>query len=652
MSEILKNKIIAVCTAYASEETVVEYLLTLHDSAVKHGCKLVIFGTVAGLFKGEPNYEGDCHMFKSIAFSHFDAVISFSEYIKDEEVLKSISEGAKEAGIPCFSIDRHVDGCIDIRMDYVSSFEKLVRHIIVDHGLTKVNFISGVQGNLFSDEREQVYKKVLAENNIPFEEKRLGYGGFWEGPTQKVVDKFLEDEELPEAIICANDVMALVACQKLKERGIRVPEDVIVTGFDNIKRAMWNSPSLTTCKIEFTYLTDTIMDVLAGICSGKEHKQEYFVPYEFVLGESCGCIKMKNRLTPDELFEIYNFNKKHSLYQMDMYEMQTFLAEKESVMQLALTIHSYMFSDGFIIVNNSIPEFGFGSRPETEDSSVLSESMRVLVRKKNNEIEMGHVFLKNEILPSLNVQVSVERPIIIMPLHSPGHNFGYMAYSVNHEPIFFNKLVMFNYALRNALEIFRTQKSLREVNRKIEEANARMAELYIRDPLTMLYNRRGFYNNVNKLMDECISNNWEMFIASIDLDDLKPINDVYGHSEGDNAIKTIANSLLVNSHKYEICARFGGDEFVVAGIAENGAETGTMYVKNVEKYLDNYNRDSDKPYKVRASMGLSVSRPDVHSVIDEFIIRADRIMYENKKNNKQFRSKVRTSSSNLFPDML
>lgn len=651
-TEVTKKKMIAVCTAFASEETMIERLLTLHRSAAKAGFKLVIFSSAVGISEGETNYEGDSYIFRNIHFGHFDAVICFSEYIKDKTILDSISAGAKEAGIPVFAVDRHMDGCIDMVMDYASSFEKLVRHVVEDHKLTKVNFISGMPGNAFSEEREQIYKKVLSDNQIPFEEERFGYGWFWEGPTEDVVDRFLEAEELPEAIVCANDVMALVACKKLKEKGIRVPEDIIVTGFDGIQRAMWNSPKLTTCRLDFSLLTDTIIKILQEILEGKGHEEIYKIPYEFEISESCGCKEKQYHLSHEAFFEIYDFNKAHSIYQMNMYEMATIMSGKESVIQLASVIHSYMISDGFIIVRNSIPEFGFVNRSENEKTGVMSQSMRVLVRKKNGEIELGHVFSIKEILPSLNVQVSLEHPIIIMPLHSAGNIFGYMAFSVQCEPIFFSKLVMFNYALGNALNIFKTQKSLRIVNRKIEEANARMAELYIRDPMTMLYNRRGFYNNITGLLKQCIENGWEIFVASIDLDELKPINDTYGHSEGDNAIKTIGNALMVNAHKYEICARFGGDEFVVAGIAKDAANSGGMYIKNVEKYIDNYNRDSGKAYKVHASMGLSIGKPDRKSVIDEYIIKADRIMYENKKNNKRlFRSKVRTSACNLFPNM-
>ena len=80
--------------------------------------------------------------------------------------------------------------------------------------------MAGVPNNSFSDERLRVFKQVLLENNVTFEPKRIYYGYFWETPTMEAMDKMLEDEdELPEAIICANDMMAITVCDILVEKG-------------------------------------------------------------------------------------------------------------------------------------------------------------------------------------------------------------------------------------------------------------------------------------------------------------------------------------------------------------------------------------------------------------------------------------------------
>ena len=76
---------------------------------------------------------------------------------------------------------------------------------------------------------------------------------------------------------------------------------------------------------------------------------------------------------------------------------------------------------------------------------------------------------------------------------------------------------------------------------------------------------------------ECSEKKWELFIISIDMDDLKGINDKYGHSEGDIALKTFGEAMISAANEHEICSRFGGDEFVIAGIAEDGNKRAREY---------------------------------------------------------------------------
>jgi diguanylate cyclase (GGDEF)-like protein len=643
MKEIL-NKQIAVCISRVSEESHVGQLIILHNVARKYGCKLVIFSTSAPLNPKDSTYNGDCSIFENICFDKFDAVICFAEAVHDERILRIIADEAKRVNIPIVTYDKYVDGCINIKMDYKSSFEKLVRHIIEDHGCKVVDYVSGMPNNEFSQEREEIFKSVLRENGIKVEERRIGYGWFWEGPTKAVVEKFLEID-VPEAIICANDAMALETMRILKKHGLRIPEDVLVTGFDGIKQGSWSNPDVTTCGIEFTEVAEKMFETLNQSLKGELLETEYDVPFELQLRGSCGCGKGENVLTSEMLFGLYEFNKDYEIYQKNMYNMQTVMSGKDNVIQLASVIHSYMIVDGCIVVDNSIREFAPGNKIALKkEDEVLPGEMRVLVSKRGNEIGIGTIFQRNELIPDLDELLTVENPIVVMPIHSAGNCFGYMAFSMHDDRVLFNKAVAFDYAIGNALEIFKNQKSLKQVNNKLAETNERMAELYIRDPLTKMFNRRGFYNTVKEMIQKCIEQDYELYVGSIDLDNLKGINDTYGHSEGDSALRTFANAMMVTMDEYSICARFGGDEFVVAGISKNAEESGKKYLANMNTYLDNYNKDSGKPYEVHASIGLVNGKPVPGTEIDEFILKADRIMYENKKQNKLFRSKVRTQT--------
>ena len=159
--------------------------------------------------------------------------------------------------------------------------------------------------------------------------------------------------------------------------------------------------------------------------------------------------------------------------------------------------------------------------------------------------------------------------------------------------------------------------------------------LYVTDPLTTLYNRRGFFRLYNDYMEEQEKKN--CMVISIDLDSLKLINDIFGHNESDNAITTISNALKEAAGKDDICARFGGDEFVVFGIGKSEYDM-DKYIKSVSAYLDDYNKRSGKPYNVHASFGGCIMPKDTTLHIDHFINAADSKMYVDKESHKRTRT--------------
>ena len=159
-------------------------------------------------------------------------------------------------------------------MYYRKGFEKIVRHVVEDHGARHVNMIAGFKNNSFSDNRIRIYQQVLEENGIPFEEERLGYGDFWDRPTRNVVKRFLaSNDPRPDAIICANDAMAITTCSLLKEEGYRVPEDIIVTGFDGIQTGKYYTPMLATCEPDYQKSLEFIFQEMeqalreVGVCA-------------------------------------------------------------------------------------------------------------------------------------------------------------------------------------------------------------------------------------------------------------------------------------------------------------------------------------------------------------------------------------------------
>ncbi len=134
--------------------------------------------------------------------------------------------------------------------------------MIEDHKVQKPHFMAGHKNNVFSNERIEVFKKVLAENNMPFDESMISYGDFWAFPCRAATAELLKRKELPDSIICANDIMAINVCDVLKEAGIKVPDDILVSGFDGLDEAFISSPGITTAICDNGELAHTVLSLI------------------------------------------------------------------------------------------------------------------------------------------------------------------------------------------------------------------------------------------------------------------------------------------------------------------------------------------------------------------------------------------------------
>ena len=123
-------------------------------------------------------------------------------------------------------------------------------------------------------------------------------------------------------------------------------------------------------------------------------------------------------------------------------------------------------------------------------------------------------------------------------------------------------------------------------------------------------------------------------VISIDLDKLKYINDNFGHTEGDTAIRSFAGVLEKGCPGRKICGRFGGDEFA----AVTDCTDTQLIKKSIEKCISEYNSTSGKPYELSASMGVAVCKDsDEYKCFEDIFKCSDRLMYEEKRRRKSSR---------------
>jgi len=162
---------------------------------------------------------------------------------------------------------------------------------------------------------------------------------------------------------------------------------------------------------------------------------------------------------------------------------------------------------------------------------------------------------------------------------------------------------------------------------------AEILALSLTDQLTGLYNRRGFLSLAGQQLKLSERNKSGLLLFFADLDLLKLINDMLGHEEGDKALIEAANIFRETFRTSDLIARLGGDEFAVLAIDIKEANS-EVFTARLQQMIDIRNNQEKRKYNLSISMGCAYYDPEDPCSIDELIVRADKLMYEQKQNKK------------------
>jgi diguanylate cyclase (GGDEF)-like protein len=169
--------------------------------------------------------------------------------------------------------------------------------------------------------------------------------------------------------------------------------------------------------------------------------------------------------------------------------------------------------------------------------------------------------------------------------------------------------------------------------RRIIELEEKLRDLSFKDSLTGIYNRRGFFTLSEHQLKMAGRQQKTVLLLFADIDNLKEINDIYGHKEGDSALIETAGILKETYRKSDIIARVGGDEFAVffMGSSENDAEA---IMGRLQNKIETYNMKHGK-YKLSISFGISSFNPESVHNIEHILYQADKLMYVHKKHKQK-----------------
>jgi DNA-binding LacI/PurR family transcriptional regulator/signal transduction histidine kinase/ActR/RegA family two-component response regulator len=240
----------------------------------------------------DPNPVGAAHtrVYELLDHTSADGVILLSSGLSAYTGIERVLEFCERLGdVPVASIGSALPGIPSVIVDNRPGMAALVDHVISVHGRRRLAFISGPPRNADSQARLAVFREVLARHDLEFDPRLLA-NGYFHTPTGGKAAMELLDTGVPfDALIVANDAMALSAIEVLRGRGARIPRDVVVTGFDDLVLSRLSSPPLTTVRQPLERMGVVAVELVLDQLAGRSVPERTELPVEFVARASCGC---------------------------------------------------------------------------------------------------------------------------------------------------------------------------------------------------------------------------------------------------------------------------------------------------------------------------------------------------------------------------
>jgi diguanylate cyclase (GGDEF)-like protein len=261
-------------------------------------------------------YRDQKNVVFDLAGSHtIDGIIAltgvFGNFVSHNRVKTLLG---KYAGLPVVSIGLSIRGMKNVTnvvVDNNSGMEALLAHLIETHNRRRLAFIKGAFNNYDAIMRFESYKRVLARYNIPLDNDLIIDGNFDYFYGIEAVKILLEKRKItPDALVSANDAMAIYAMHELQKRGFRVPEDIVVTGFDDIRMCLAVKPRLTTIKQSFTDIGRVSVETILAMLSGESVPENIVLPSKLIIRESCGCSELE---TLDDIMRVGSAHRRQTM---------------------------------------------------------------------------------------------------------------------------------------------------------------------------------------------------------------------------------------------------------------------------------------------------------------------------------------------------
>lgn len=526
-----------------------------------------------------------------------------------------------QAGRPQVIVDDEGPNAVSISFDDDRSVRALAQHMVQAHGCRDFAVVTGPAGNPVSEARVRICLEALAEQGIQVPKENILDGGWARVGGQEAARKMLSRGRVPEAFFCCNDDMAFGVIDVLEKSGLRVPEDVRVTGFDARQEAVGRGMTTILRPVEKAG-AETVRVLCDWMEGHLPQARQVRLPTEIIYGDSCGC-PAKQSISRRYVRAL---GAEHQVMERAMRHTSSFsneLADVPTAQAAGEVLNRFAVSWGMKELHVCVdPDFLKESRSALRMG--FPEQMMLLADHGPERCSAQRLFDTRQLLPALYEEHPRSLALAFCPLYSIQRNFGYVVLDLE----FATTLALhpFLAILGSGLMSMYLQSTVRTYAQALEQMSQH-------DTMTGLLNRRGYEQEAAMMLRVARSSRQRLAMVSADMDDMKGINDSFGHLVGDQAIRSMGEAMRKLEEMGMTCVHISGDEFLAVGVMPEDMRENTL-LDALADGIEQVNRERTQPYQISASAGLACWVPREDDTLDTFQAYADRQMYECKRRHK------------------
>lgn len=406
-----------------------EIIEVLSQKGKEEGYNLLIFSGFSCYGENSSNYRGEANIVNLIPFDKLDGLIICPDTFPEEAQDNVFYHARKNATCPVVVLRQQSEDFYSIVIDDTKAISDAVKHFRVAHKFKRIAYMSGPYNRKDSMARLNQYKKTMDMLGLTYSDNYIFEGDYWIGRSKEAAKHFASLPELPEAIVCANDYMALSLTNELNKLDINVPDDIAISGLDGIEETETTIPSITTAKVNNIALINKAIEIILNDWNNIEQPRVHKFKTELIVRESCGCkeISIKNISKKySKLRTKFNELKNDSLYNMFATLSLESLENIESLNNfISPEVNLPGINDIFILLGNDESDHFPKTHIKYPGFAKDSKSIYSLL---NKELITTSPIKTSELLPKEAIRPD-SMTVYFLPIHYFDTNLGYVAFT-------------------------------------------------------------------------------------------------------------------------------------------------------------------------------------------------------------------------------